>query len=432
MDAAFVANRATMFGRIGAGAFAFVAVAALATGCNQAQSQAPEKKAIEVIVTTPTSDEVTDYEDFTGRLDAIKTVDIRARVSGFVLRAPFKEGDLVKENDLLFEIDPKPFQADYNLADANLNLSRADQNLQQKNAARARVMIVDRAMAQEDYDTAVAAWQKAKATVEANAATRDRSKLYLDWTKVSAPMSGRISRRLADPGNLVVADNTILTTLVNDGRLYAYFDVDERTYLNLMKPTSAGHENLLADLRFPVLMRLANETDFSRTGVVNFVDNRVNATTGTIRMRAVFDNAASLLRAGLFVRIRLPIGTPYQALLVPDEALLSDQDKKYVYVINEKSEVTYRAVTPGQEILGLRVIKNGVAPGDKVIISGMQRVRRGEQVAVKMQEPRKAPKSAVGQLLSKATDKGQREKETGGHRDKGAAALQAKPQRGGG
>jgi RND family efflux transporter MFP subunit len=261
-------------------------------------------------------------------------------------------------------------------------------------------MIVDRAMAQEDYDSAVAAWQKAKATVEANGATRDRSKLYLDWTKVRAPMSGRISRRLVDPGNLVLADNTVLTTLVNDAQLYAYFDVDERTYLDLVRPISAGHPNLLADLRFPVLMRLANEEEFSRTGVVNFVDNRINATTGTIRMRAVFDNSSAVLRAGLFVRIRLPIGQPYQSLLVPDEALLSDQGKKYVYVVNEKSEVTYRSVTPGQEIQGLRVIKSGVAPGDRVIISGMQRVRRGEQVSAKTQPPPKPPKSTLGQLLA--------------------------------
>jgi RND family efflux transporter MFP subunit len=358
----------------------------LATGCNQAPPHPPEKKLPEVIVATPITDQVTDFQDFTGRLDGLKTVDIRARVSGFILQAPFKEGDHVREGDLLFLIDPKSYKADLDLAAANVKVAKADQNLQQKVAARARTMIRDHAMSQEDYDTAVATWEKSRATAEAMAATQDRSKLYLDWTRVTAPLSGRISRRLVDPGNLVVADNTVLTTIVNDKQLYAYFDVDERTYLDLVKIASSDKRSLSAKLQFPVLMRLANEDDFSRTGIVNFIDNRVNASTGTIRMRAVFDNAAGSLRSGLFVRIRLPIGAPYQAILVPDEALLSDQGKKYVYIVNDKNEVIYRPVVLGQEIKSMRVIKKGVSMGERVMVSGMQRVRPGGQVLVKMQQ----------------------------------------------
>jgi RND family efflux transporter MFP subunit len=376
-----------------------LALAALVAGCTPA-ARAPDKKPSEVVVTTPITDEVTDYQDFTGRLDALKTVDIRARVSGFVLSAPFKEGDEVREGNVLFLIDPASYGADVNLASANLKLAKADQNLQQKIAARARKLIGDQAMAQEDYDTAVATWEKSRATVEAMGATKDRAQLYLDWTRVTAPLSGRISRRLVDPGNLVTADNTILTTLVNDQQLYAYFDVDERTYLELVGTREAGKSSLPAGLRFPVLMRLANEDEFGRSGIVDFIDNRVSASTGTIRMRAVFENPKGLLRSGLFVRIRLPIGKPYRALLVPDEALLSDQGKKYVFVVNDSDEVVYRPVALGQETKGLRVIKEGVSAGERVIITGMQRVRQGAKVQVKVQAPPKPPGSALGKLLN--------------------------------
>jgi RND family efflux transporter MFP subunit len=376
-------------------------------GCNNTASKAPEKKAPEVIVTTPVADEVADYQDFTGRLDGLKTVDIRARASGFILSAPFKEGDMVREGETLFLIDPLTYQADFNLAEANLRLARADENLQQKNAVRAQALIKTNAMAQEDYETTIATAEKSRATVAAMAATRDRAKEYLQYTKVIAPWSGRISRRLVDPGNLVNADMTILTTLVKDDQLYAYFDVDERTYLTLNGSGSSSEAS--SKLQFPVLLQLANEDQFSRTGVVNFIDNRVSSNTGTIRMRAVFDNPGGALRAGLFVRIRLPIGGSYRSLLVPSEAILSDQGRKYVYIVNDKDEIVYRKVTPGQEIKGLHVIHEavvkdgkvveGVANGEKVVISGMQRVRPGVQVHATMQDPPQPPGSPLSKLM---------------------------------
>jgi RND family efflux transporter MFP subunit len=369
-------------------------------GCNNAVSQAPDRKPPEVTVTTPVADQVADYQDFTGRLDGLKTVDIRARASGFVLSAPFKEGDMVKQGDVLFLIDPVPYQADYNLAEANLRLARADMNLQEKNVARARVLVKTSAMAVEDYDTAVATYEKSQATVAAMAATRDRAKEYLGYTKVVSPWSGRISRRLVDPGNLVNADQTILTTLVQDDQLYAYFDVDERTYLEIGGPTSPGEHSLSAQLQFPVLLRLANEEEFTRSGVVNFVDNRVVANTGTIRIRAVVDNPERKLRAGLFVRVRLPVGSPYQALLVPDEAVLSDQGRKYVYVVGDNEEVAYRKVTLGQEIKGLRVVRDGITKDDKVMITGMQRVRPGARVHATVQAPPKPPGSPLTKLVN--------------------------------
>jgi membrane fusion protein, multidrug efflux system len=379
----------------------------LAAGCGKTPQEAEKKPKVDV--TIPITGTVTDYEDFTGRLDALKTTDIRAHVSGYILKAPFKEGDEVNKDAVLFEIDPRTFEADYNQADANLKLAIADSKLQEKNAKRASTIVRSRAMSEEDYETAMATAEKARATVKATEAAKNRAKVYLDYTKVTAPWSGRISRRLVDPGNLVNADNTVLTTLVTEDPLYAYFDVNERTYLELVS-SSNGRQVL----GFPVLMRLANEADFTRPGIIDFVDNRVNATTGTIRMRGVFPNEAKILKPGLFVRIRLPIGTPYQALMIPDEAVLSDQGRKYVFVVENivdvlddvgnvvghEGKVVYRSVDLGQELQGLRVIKKGLAHGERVIITGSQRVRAGNEVGVNEKAPPKPPESRLSQLLA--------------------------------
>jgi RND family efflux transporter MFP subunit len=399
MTDGFASPRPTRAVRRLLGAGLLAALLAAAAGCGHAPARAPEKKAPEVVVTTPVRHEVADFQDFTGRLEGLRAVDIRSRVSGFVVSAPFKEGDLVREGELLFLIDPRPYQADLNQADANLKLAKADQNLQQKNVARARALVSSKAVSQEEYDASVAACEKSQATVASSAATRDRAQLYLDYTRVTAPMGGRVSRRFVDPGNLVNADNTLLTSLVSDDKLYAYFDVDERTYLDLAGASSPAGSALAGRLHFPVLLGLANEEQFSRAGVVDFVDNRVNAGTGTVRLRAVFDNPTGALRAGLFARIRLPAGTPYTALVVPDEALLSDQGRKYVYVVGAGDEVAYRPVTPGQELAGLRVIKEGVAEGDRVVVGGMQKIRAGVKVRVRAQDPPKPPESPLAKLL---------------------------------
>jgi RND family efflux transporter MFP subunit len=392
VQAFLVRGRRCAFGILALPLLAFVA------GCNNTAAHPPDKKPPEVEATPAITDEVADYKDFTGRLEGLKMVDIRARASGFILSAPFKEGDMVKQGDLLFEIDPTPYAADYNLAEANLTLARADENLQQKNAARARALIKTNAMAQEDCDTAVATWEKSRATVAAMAATRDRAKEYLSYTKVYAPWNGRISRRLVDPGNLVNADATVLTTLVQDDQLYATFDVDERTYLEIGGPTTPGEYKLSDRLQFPVLLRLANEEDFSRTGVVKIIDNRVVGNTGTIRMWAVVDNPDRKLRAGLFVRVRLPVGKPYRAVLIPDEAVLKDQDRKYVYVVGDSDTVAYRKVDLGQEIKGLRVVRDGLAEGERVMVVGMQRVRPGATAHVTMKDAKRPPDSPLRKL----------------------------------
>src|SRR5207302_1586076 len=203
------------------------------TGCNHEASTA-KAKAVEVVVTTPVTDEVTDYQDFTGRLEAIKTIDIRARVSGYVTEIPFKEGDLVKEGDLLFRVDPRSYQADYDQAVANYKQAETDRKLQDKHAERARRLHGTSAISEDEYDQMIGNWEKAVATAGATLAVRDRAKLFLDYTHVTAPVTGRVSRRNVDPGNLVRADETLLTTVVTEDPMYAYFDVDERTYLDLV------------------------------------------------------------------------------------------------------------------------------------------------------------------------------------------------------
>jgi multidrug efflux system membrane fusion protein len=388
-------------------------ITTLVAGCQHAPPDRP-KKTVEVVVTTPVPDEVADYQDFTGRLDGLKTVDVRARVSGFIMEAPFTEGDMVHEGDLLFQIDRRPYQAALNQAEANVNLAVADRNLQMKNSQRARKMIQSNSIAREEYDTTAATEEKARATVGAMEAARDLAQLNLDYTRVTAPLSGRISRRFVDPGNLINADTTTLTTIVSDSQLYAYFDVDERTYLDLLG-AAKGQQAWLTGLQFPVLMSLANEGNkFEHVGKINFIDNRVNATSGTIRMRGVFENADGVLKSGLFVRIRLPIGKPYRTLVLAAEALQSDQGRPYVYVVNANNEVEYRGVTVGQELHGLRVIKNGLAEGERIIVRGMQRVRPGSPVEAKMQPPPRAPESPLVRLLNN----GQGHKETRRQRDK--------------
>jgi RND family efflux transporter MFP subunit len=380
-------------------------------GCEPAKTTKGTKNP-KVVVTTPITDVVMDYQDFTGRLEAVKTVEIRARVSGYVTEVPFKEGDVVKEGQLLFQIDVRPYQADLNQAEANLKVAIADRNLWERNTERARKLYPAKAISRDEYDGVIASNEKAIASVGAAEAARDRAKLYVDYTRVIAPVNGRVSRRFVDPGNLITADNTVLTTVVTENPMYAYFDVDERTYLDLLASVAPGQRSWYEGLRLPVMMRLANETEFEKdkVGVVDFVDNMVKGTTGTVRMRGVFQNTSGYLKSGLFVRVRLPTGSAYKAILIPDEAILSDQERKYVWVVNAKNEVEYRSVKIGQPVKDLRVIKppepgkegkEGLAEAERFIVSGMQRVRKGIQVEPESQAPPTPPEMPLVRLMQK-------------------------------
>jgi len=410
--------------------------ALLVVGC--AQPPAAKDKSIEVIVTTPIADSVVEYEDFTGRMDAYRTVDIRARVTGYVDEAPFVEGQRVQKDDVLFRIDPRIYRAQYEQAVADLGNRKAMANKMEALYRRTMELVRTKASSIEDVENQKGDYEVARAAIAQTEARVRETKQNLDFCTVTAPMSGRISRRYPgiDPGNLVKADDTMLTTLVADDPVYAYFDVDERTYLDLVGETpSAAPSARLKDKKIPVLMRLANAEEFTHVGHIDFLDNRLNGNTGTIRMRGVFANPRDTLKAGLFVRVRLPIGRPHRALMIPDEALQSDQGRKYVYVVKngtmKKDDgteqtgdfVEYRLVTIGQAIKGLREIKEakrdpdgkiieGLEEGERVIISGMQRVRPKMPVRVTVQAPPKAPGSQLEKLLNQAETGDQSDKVT--------------------
>jgi RND family efflux transporter MFP subunit len=360
----------------------------------------------EVDCSVPILREVTEYEDFTGMTQALQTIEVRARVSGYLAKVNFKEGAEVKEGDQLFEIDPRPYRAELAQAEANVVQAEAHARRLGLDAERAVRLVARGAMGREENDKIMGDKAEAEAAVGSARASRDRAKLNLDFTQVAAPISGRISRRLLDPWNMVKADETPLTTVVSLDPIYVYFDVDEANVLRQMRRGGNGKPHWEANM--PVRLGLGDEDGFPHEGTVDFIDNQVDMNTGTLRMRGVFANADRLLTPGLFARIRLPIGKPHQAVLVAEQALGRDQGKKYLYVVqkvakkkeqgkqDEKEEyedrVEYRAVKVGRLYDGLREVTEGIkvirdpegnVVGEKVIVTGLQRVRDGATVVAR-------------------------------------------------
>jgi RND family efflux transporter MFP subunit len=365
-----------------------VALAPL-TGCGNTQSAAmpgQPLKSPDVDVSVPIVREVTEYEDFTGQTQAPHTVEVRSRVTGYLSKMYFvdREGTEVKEGEPLFEIDPRPYQAELAQAEANLTQSQAHARRLSADLLRAEQTVARGATSREEYEKVAGDKQEADAAVLSATASRDRAKLNLSYTKINAPISGRISRRMIDPWNVVKAEETPLTTIVSLDPMWAYFDVDEPNVLRLRRLARAGKIKDIQAARMPVLLGLSDEEGFPHQGVVDFTDNQVDGNTGTLRMRGVFSNEDRLLSPGLFVRIRLPIGAPHQALLVAELALGRDQSQKYVFVVNDKKEVEYRRVKVGRLYHGLREVLDGLKPNETVIVSGLQRVRPGVTVEAKV------------------------------------------------
>jgi RND family efflux transporter MFP subunit len=360
-----------------------------AVGCGRRQPPAPATKPPEVVVSRPVVKEIIDYNDFTGRTEAVASVEVRARVTGYLDKVLFTEGDDVKQGQPLFEIDPRTYHADVNRADAVLQQAKARLARLELDFKRAAPLLPSQAISREDYDKIVGDREEGKAAVGIAEAARDLAQLNLGFTKVLAPISGRASRQLIDPGNMVKADETALTTIVTLDPIYAYFDVDERSVLKFRRLMEAGKVKAARDSVSPVQMGLVDEEDekgnplFPHAGVINFADNRVDAMTGTLRLRGKFDNPKHFLAPGLFVRVRVPIGTPHRAILISERALGNDQGQKFVYVVNDKSEVVYRRVTVGAMQDGLRVIDEGLAQNEQVVVDGLQRVRPGITVQPK-------------------------------------------------
>lgn len=362
-------------------------VAALAlAGCTRSDASpamaAPPPPAVTVAHAPART--VTETDEFTGHLEAVHAVEIRPRVSGYIQRVAFTEGAEVHRGDLLFVIDPRPYQADLARAQAQLEQARTARSLAAADLARAKKLVAVQAISREEYDARASADAAGDAQVRAAEAAVETARLNLAWTQVRSPIDGRVGRAELTVGNLAqggAPSSTLLTTVVSLDPMYLYFETDERTYLRWASLAShaAGHARHSAAI--PVSMGLVNETGFPHEGTIDFVDNRVDPVSGTIRMRAVFHNTDRRLTPGLFARVRVAGGTPYSATLVLDQAVGTDQDRKFVYVLGPADTVQYREVTLGPVIDGLRVVRSGLRPGDEVVIDGLQRIRPGVKVS---------------------------------------------------
>jgi RND family efflux transporter MFP subunit len=329
--------------------------------------------------------EVNDFADFTGRTAAVESVEVRARVWGYLDKVNFKEGAIVKKDDVLYVIDPRTYKATLEQAQARVALD--DANLRQSEADYQRITqaATKNSASPQELDKALATRDAAAASLRGDKAAMENARLNLEFTKVTAPISGRVSRTLITEGNFVQSGDqggggTLLTTIVSLDPIYAYVDVDEGTVLQVQRLIREGKAVSARTNEVSITLGLANEDGFPHTGIINFVDNQVNPKTGTLRVRGVFPNSNQVLSPGLFVRVRFPIGKPHSALLVSDRALDTDQGRKIVYVVNEKNEVSTRPIRTGALHDGLRVIESGLQPGDRVIVNGLQQVRPGAVV----------------------------------------------------
>ena len=372
--------------------YCLIAIAALTSGllvagCGKHASQTiPAPPAVSVI--QPIAREVIEWDEYIGRLESPETVEIRARVSGYLDKVHFKEGKEVKKGDLLFTIDRRPYQAEYDRADADHQRAESQADLAKSDAERAKNLIATKAISAEDFDTRTKTYTSALAAVKSAKAAMDSARLNLEFTEIRAPIDGRISSALVTAGNLVSggvsgAGASLLTTLVSLDPLYCYGNADERAILKYIRLGKEGKRDSPRDMDIPAEMGLADETGFPRKGHIDFVDNRVDPTTGTLRARGVFPNADHSLSPGFFARLRVPGSGKYPALLIPDRALGSDQSQKFVYVVNAEKKVEYRPVKIGPMIDGLRVVEEGLKPDEQVIVEGLMRVRPGVVVDAK-------------------------------------------------
>ena len=348
-------------------------------GCKpQVQTQAPPPPP--VTIAKPVQKEIVEWDEYTGRTDAVESVNITARVSGYIDKVAFKAGDLVEKGDLLFVIDPRPYQAIYDQALAGLHQADASRQLNEANFERASRLRATNVTSKEEFDTSVAQKAQADANYVASQAQVSSAKLNLDFTQVKAPIKGRIDRELVTAGNLVQADVTLLTTLVSVDPIYAYFNVDERSVLKYVEQIKAGQRVSARKSKTPVYLQLENEKGFPHEGVIDFISNRYTASTGTLQVRGVFPNPDGFLTPGAFVQGRIAGTAKHQALLMTDRAVGTDQGQKFVLVVEDQNLVGTRPVELGPVVDGLRVIRSGLKGNEQVIINGLVNARPGAPV----------------------------------------------------
>ena len=335
-----------------------------------------------VTVAKPVAKKVVEHSEYTGRLAAIQNVDVRPRVSGYINEINFKDGALVKKGDLLFVIDPRPYQAALDQSQGQLKQAQAQKELSDRNFARAETLQATKVSSKEEFDQAATNRNQGDAQVATSQAAVDAARLNLDFTRITSPIDGRVSREQVTVGNLVANDTTVLTNIVSVDPIYAYADVDERTVIAYQKLITEGKVQDARSSAVRVAIALAGEQGFPHKGTIDFVDNQINAATGTLSIRGQFPNPDGSLLGGMFIRMLIPTSSEHDGLLITDRAVGSDQGQKFVLVVGADSKVSERPVTLGQVIDGLRVVVSGLKPDDEVIINGTMKARPGSPVKV--------------------------------------------------
>ena len=356
------------------------ALAVVLAACTNTVAQHGPTPPPQVTVAPVIERDVTEWDEFTGRLQAVDSVEVRPRVSGYVAAVRFSEGNMVRKGDLLFQIDPRPFQTEVDRLKAELARTRATVERANSELARAERLHDANAIANEERDRRASFAQESAAQVAAVEAALRAAELNLEFTHVTSPINGRVGRAIVTEGNLVSSgpgEATLLTTVVSLDPVYAYFDADEQIYL---KYTGGAHGRNRGAIDRHIIMALANEDGYPRHGTLDFLDNQLDGATGTIRGRAVFRNTDGRLTPGLFVRLRLAGAGSYRGLLIQDRAVGTDLSKKFVYVVTPKGDIEYRAVTLGPVVDGLRVGRGGREAGEPVVVNGLQRIRPGMPV----------------------------------------------------
>lgn len=370
----------------------------LLAGCkSDVQATAPLPPTVSVA--QPLTKTVTDWDEYTGRLEAVQAVEVRARVSGYLESVHFKDGAIVNKGDLLFVIDPRPYQAIANQAKAEVTRNKVRLDLARNNVERAERLFKSRAISAEELDVRTQEQRQGLASLEAAKAAVDAAELNVEFTRVRSPIKGRVSRELVTTGNLVSGGSegaTLLTTIVSLDPIYVYFTADERAYLRYSRLARDGSRPSSRDAENPVKLQLADEKDFSHEGRMDFVDNRIDRATGTMQGRALFPNPDMLLIAGLFAKVKLLGEGPYPALLIPDEAIGTDQSQKFVFIIDEQNVARRKTILPGRLEDGLRIVREGLKGDERVVVDGLQRVRPGLTVTPQAAQAReKADESAT-------------------------------------
>jgi len=377
-----------------------LAIATLVASCGEDQKQAgPPPPA--VTVAEPVKRTVFDYDEYVGRFTAINSVEVRARVSGYLDKLHFKDGQLVKQGDLLFTIDKRPFQNTLDQARANLVQAQSNVAFTESDYTRGQQLVRDKTITDQTFEQRAQAFRNAKASVSANEAAVRQAELDLEFTELRAPINGRIGDRRVTPGNLVTGgtggNTTLLATIVSTDPIYFEFTFDEASYLRYERIGQTGQDVASRGGSVQVALKLIDETDFDHEGRMDFVDNVIDRSTGTIRGRAVFSNPSAVFTPGMFGRVRVPGSLPYEALLVPDAAIGTEQAQRYVIVIDAQDTARQRYVTPGQLTSdNLRVIKDGIGPDDRIVTSGLMQARPGTKVRPEQQGAKPAGPASAG------------------------------------